>query len=29
MSVLDHEVTVAESSTVFEHKQQSFVVQNW
>jgi len=28
-SVLDHEVTVAESSTVLEHKQQSCVVQNW
>ena len=29
MSMLDHEVTVAESSTVLEHKQQSSVVQNW
>jgi len=29
MSMLDHEVTVAESSTVLEHKQQSCVVQNW
>jgi len=29
VSMLDHEVTVAESSTVLEHKQQSCVVQNW
>ena len=29
VSVLDHKVTVAESSTVLEHKQQSCVVQNW
>ena len=29
MSVLDHEVTTAKSSTVLEHKQQSCVVQNW
>ena len=29
MSMLDHEVTVAESSTFLEHRQQSCVVQNW
>jgi len=29
MSMLDHEVTVVESFTVLEHKQQSCVVQNW
>jgi len=29
VSMLDHEVTVVESSTVLEHKQQSCVVQNW
>jgi len=29
MSMLDHELTVAENSTVLEQKQQSFVVQNW
>jgi len=29
MSMLDHELTVAENSTVLEHKQQSCVVQNW
>jgi len=28
MSVFDHEVTMAESSTVLEHKQQSCVVKN-
>ena len=27
--MLDHEVMVAESSTVLEHKQQSCVIQNW
>ena len=29
MSMFDHEVTVVESSTVFAHKHQSCVVQNW
>jgi len=29
VSMLDHEVMVAESSKVLEHKQQSCVVQNW
>ena len=29
MSMLDHEVTVAKSSTVLEHKQQICVVRNW
>ena len=29
VSMLDQELTVAESSTVLEHKQQSCVVQNW
>jgi len=29
VSMLDHEVTVAESSTVLEHKQQSCLVQTW
>jgi len=28
VSMLDHEVTMVESSTVLEHKQQSCVVQN-